>query len=37
VVKGGIPNSSMPAWRHVLSEDEIDAIIAYIKVAYRKD
>ena len=35
LVKHGIPNSSMPAWRHVLSDDDIDAIIAYIRAAFR--
>ena len=34
VVKTGIPNSSMPAWKHVLSDDEIDAIVAYIRLAF---
>ena len=34
IVKTGIPNSSMPAWRHVLSDDEIDAIVAYIHLAF---
>ena len=34
VVKTGIPNSSMPAWKHVLSDAEIDAIIAYVRLAF---
>lgn len=34
VVKTGIPNSSMPAWRHVLTDDEIDAIVSYIGLAF---
>ena len=35
IVRQGIPGTSMPAWRHVLSNEEIDAIIAYIGVAFR--
>ena len=34
IVKQGIPNSSMPAWRHVLSDEEIDAIVSYIALAF---
>ena len=34
IVKTGIPNTSMPAWEHVLSEEEIDAIVAYIRLAF---
>ena len=34
IVKQGIPNSSMPAWRHVLTDEEIDAIISYIALAF---
>jgi cytochrome c oxidase cbb3-type subunit 3 len=34
-VRQGIPNTAMPAWRHVLSDEEIDAIIAYVRVAFR--
>jgi len=34
IVKTGIPDSPMPAWRDVLSDDEIDAIIAYIRTAF---
>lgn len=34
IVKHGIPNSSMPAWRHVLTDKEIDAIISYIALAF---
>ncbi len=34
VVKAGIPNTSMPAWKHVLSDDEIDAIVAYVRLAF---
>jgi cytochrome c oxidase cbb3-type subunit 3 len=35
IVRQGIPGTSMPAWRHVLSDEEIDAIIAYVGVAFR--
>ena len=35
IIKSGIPDSSMPAWRHVLNDDDIDAIIAYMKRAFR--
>ena len=34
IVKTGLPNTSMPAWRHVLSDAEIDSIVAYIRVAF---
>lgn len=34
IVKTGIPNTSMPAWKHVLSDDEIDAIVAYVRLAF---
>jgi len=34
-IKAGLPGTSMPAWRHVLTDDEIDAIIAYISAAFR--
>ena len=34
IVKTGLPNTSMPAWRHVLSDAEIDAIVAYIRLAF---
>jgi cytochrome c oxidase cbb3-type subunit 3 len=36
VVKHGIPNSSMPAWRHVLTDEEIDAIVSYIAAAFAR-
>lgn len=29
-IKKGIPNTSMPAWEHVLIDAEIDGIVAYI-------
>ena len=34
VVKQGIPESSMPAWRHVLTDEQIDAIVSYISLAF---
>ena len=34
IVKQGIPNTSMPAWRHVLTDEEIDAIVSYIGLAF---
>jgi len=34
VIRAGIPNTSMPAWKHVLSDDEIDAVVAYIRLAF---
>jgi len=34
-IKTGLPGTSMPAWRHVLTDEEIDAIIAYIRAAFR--
>jgi cytochrome c oxidase cbb3-type subunit 3 len=30
VIREGLPNTSMPAWKSVLEADEIDAIIAYV-------
>lgn len=32
-IRDGIPGSSMPAWKHVLDDTQIDAIIAYIDAA----
>ncbi|NMG44660.1 c-type cytochrome [Aromatoleum toluvorans] len=29
-IREGLPNTSMPAWKSVLKDDEIDAIIAYV-------
>ena len=34
LIKGGLEGTSMPAWRHVLSDDQIDDIIAYMDVAF---
>ncbi len=34
VIKNGLPNSSMPAWKSVLAESEIDAIISYISKVF---
>lgn len=33
-IQEGIKDSSMPAWKSVLSEDEIEAIISYIDIAF---
>ncbi|UCE30210.1 MAG: c-type cytochrome [Burkholderiales bacterium] len=33
-IRDGIPGTSMSAWGHVLSESEIEAIVAYIDVAF---
>jgi len=35
LIKSGVPNTSMPAWRHVLSDEDINAVIAYIDVTFR--
>ncbi len=34
VILDGLPNTSMPAWRHVLSDNQIDALVAYIMHAF---
>lgn len=34
VIRDGLPNTSMPAWKSVLSEEEIEAVIAYIDKAF---
>jgi len=34
LIKGGIPASSMPAWRAVLADRQIDDIIAYMQAAF---
>jgi cytochrome c oxidase cbb3-type subunit 3 len=34
-VRNGIPNTSMPAWKYVLDDEEINSIIAYINAAFR--
>lgn len=34
VIREGLPNTSMPAWKSVLSEAEIQAIIAYVGRAF---
>lgn len=31
VVLEGLPGTSMPAWKHVLSESQVDAIFAYLR------
>lgn len=35
-IANGIPDTSMPAWKHVLDTDQIDAIVAYIDAALRR-
>ena len=36
VIREGLPETSMPAWRHVLAPAEIDAVTAYVqRVLYR--
>ncbi|OGT22271.1 MAG: cytochrome c class I [Gammaproteobacteria bacterium RBG_16_57_12] len=34
VLMEGLPGTKMPAWKSVLNEDQIDAIIAYVAVAF---
>ncbi len=34
VVLEGLPGTSMPAWKHVLNKNEIDAIFAYLRHLY---
>lgn len=34
VVRNGIPGTTMSAWRSVLSEEEIAAIVAYVRAAF---
>ncbi len=33
-IRDGLPGTSMPAWRDVLSDDQIQAIIAYVNRAF---
>ncbi len=33
-IRDGLPNTSMPAWRHILSEEEIAAVVAYVGRAF---
>jgi len=37
VIREGLPGTTMSAWKYVLTEPEIDAIIAYIKRAFVTD
>ena len=37
IIKSGLPKTSMPAWRHVLTDTEIDAIVAYINIAFQAE
>ncbi len=34
VIEDGLPGTTMPAWRHVLTRDQIAAIVAYIDRAF---
>jgi len=34
VIREGLPGTSMPAWRDVLTEDQVQAIIAYVNRAF---
>jgi cytochrome c oxidase cbb3-type subunit 3 len=34
VIRDGLPNTSMPAWKEVLSDADIKALIAYIHRAF---
>ena len=33
-IRDGLPNTSMPAWKSVLSAEEIAAIVAYVAKAF---
>jgi len=33
-IRNGQPDSSMPAWRHVMDDSQIEAIISYIDIAF---
>ncbi len=37
VIREGLPGTSMPAWQHVLSSSEIDAVAAYLRRAMWRD
>lgn len=34
VIRNGLPGTSMPAWQNILTEDEIEAVIAYVGRAF---
>jgi len=34
VIREGLPGTSMPAWKSVLSENEVEAVIAYVNRAF---
>ncbi|WP_296911008.1 c-type cytochrome [Polaromonas sp.] len=34
VIRDGLPETSMPAWKSVLKEDEIEAVVAYVGRAF---
>jgi len=31
LIRNGLPNTSMPAWKHVLNDEQIKDIIRYLK------
>jgi cytochrome c oxidase cbb3-type subunit 3 len=33
VIREGLPGTSMPAWRHVFDDDQIEALAAYVRRA----
>ena len=33
-IRNGLPNTSMPAWKHVLDGEQIEAIVAYVNKAF---
>ncbi|MCB1917544.1 MAG: c-type cytochrome [Rhodocyclaceae bacterium] len=33
-IRDGLPNTSMPAWKHVLDGAQIDAVVAYVNKAF---
>ena len=35
VIREGLPNTSMPAWKHVLTEGEVQDVAAYVLRAFR--
>ncbi len=37
MIQNGVPNTSMPAWKGVMSNTQIEAVIAYIKRAFHAD
>lgn len=37
VIRDGLPGTSMPAWRHVLADAQIEDIISYIRRVFREN